>query len=129
MPPEASTRWPVIHRQKRPVTCPKMLVAPTRSLRLGSRNRQTTKKRPRRLSQGQEQRQDAPGLQGQGLGWMSGDEALSVANKLGARRVIPIHYEGWTHFREARGTTEAALRSLGERVAWLVPGQPTDVEV
>ena len=59
----------------------------------------------------------------------SGEEAADVAELLGAKTVIPIHYEGWTHFREQRDRTAQALSRLGDRVRWLTPGEPTEVDV
>jgi L-ascorbate metabolism protein UlaG (beta-lactamase superfamily) len=60
---------------------------------------------------------------------MSGEEAARAATALGAKTVVPIHYSGWTHFREDVETTRAALVRAGltERVRWLVPGEPTEL--
>jgi L-ascorbate metabolism protein UlaG (beta-lactamase superfamily) len=54
-------------------------------------------------------------------------EAVTVAKALGASRIVPVHYDGWTHFRQKpeetlRVFTEAGL---GDRVQWLVPGERT----
>jgi L-ascorbate metabolism protein UlaG (beta-lactamase superfamily) len=59
----------------------------------------------------------------------NGQEAADVAELLGARTVVPIHYEGWTHFREKRDQTQQALSRLGDRVRWLVPGEPVELDV
>ena len=53
-------------------------------------------------------------------------EGAQLADALGARTVVPVHYEGWSHFTEPRAEAEAAL---GERALWLVPGQTTTLEV
>ena len=53
-------------------------------------------------------------------------DAARLADALGARTVVPVHYDGWTHFTEPR---EAAEATLGERALWLVPGETTTLEV
>ena len=62
---------------------------------------------------------------------MDGPEAARAATALGAKTVIPIHYEGWSHFRESRVATEKAFTAAGisERVKWLERGLPTLLEV
>jgi L-ascorbate metabolism protein UlaG (beta-lactamase superfamily) len=62
---------------------------------------------------------------------MNGEQAARAARALGARTVVPIHYDGWTHFREPREEAERAFRSagLGERVRWLEKGVATEIEV
>lgn len=57
---------------------------------------------------------------------LNGADAARLADALGARTVVPVHYDGWTHFTEPRQAAEAAL---GERALWLVRGQPTSLEV
>jgi L-ascorbate metabolism protein UlaG (beta-lactamase superfamily) len=58
----------------------------------------------------------------------SGEEAARLGAELGARTIVPIHYDGWTHFRETRAQTETALASLGERVRWAIPGEPMEID-
>lgn len=51
-------------------------------------------------------------------------EAVRAARALGTGRVIPLHYEGWTHFRQPRAEAEELLaRELGDRVQWLPRGE------
>ena len=49
---------------------------------------------------------------------------------LAPRTVIPVHYEGWAHFREGRAAVERVLDrapgSTARRVRWLEPGIPTE---
>jgi L-ascorbate metabolism protein UlaG (beta-lactamase superfamily) len=59
----------------------------------------------------------------------SGDEAALAAEALGATTVVPVHYQGWTHFRESREESERALARLGERVRWVPLGEPVELEV
>jgi hypothetical protein len=44
------------------------------------------------------------------------------------RTAIPIHYEGWKHFREGRGAIEAELaqapQGVRDRFRWLPIGKP-----
>jgi hypothetical protein len=45
--------------------------------------------------------------------------------------VIPIHYEGWSHFKQGRVAVEAEfeLAGIADRVRWLELGQPTQVSL
>jgi L-ascorbate metabolism protein UlaG (beta-lactamase superfamily) len=56
-------------------------------------------------------------------------QAVATAALLRPRTVVPVHYEGWTHFRQGRADIEQAFATapdgLGERVRWLRPGEPT----
>lgn len=55
------------------------------------------------------------------------EEAATAAEALGSARVVPLHHEGWTHFREPRARAEQvfAHRGLADRVRWLVRGERT----
>ena len=56
-------------------------------------------------------------------------QALELCSELQPRTIVPIHYEGWKHFREGRAAIDDALRrapeDLGARVRWLEPGLAT----
>jgi hypothetical protein len=42
---------------------------------------------------------------------------------------VPVHYEGWAHFRQGRADVDAALTDAPDvqgRVRWLPLGEPTD---
>lgn len=60
-----------------------------------------------------------------------GAEAARAAKLLDARTVIPVHYDGWTHFREDRAGSDAAFARAGlaDRVRWLDPGVATPVSM
>lgn len=60
----------------------------------------------------------------------NGAEAARMAAACGARTVIPVHYEGWRHFRESRAATERAFVAAGlaDRIRWLPYGVPTPLE-
>jgi L-ascorbate metabolism protein UlaG (beta-lactamase superfamily) len=58
-------------------------------------------------------------------------EAVHAVRTLNPRIVIPIHYEGWKHFREPREEAEKqfAAAKLGEKVQWLTLGVPVNIEI
>jgi L-ascorbate metabolism protein UlaG (beta-lactamase superfamily) len=63
---------------------------------------------------------------------MSAREAIELTRLIDPRVAIPIHYEGWKHFREGRDDVEAALRDappdVRRRFRWLDLGVPTELE-
>ena len=62
---------------------------------------------------------------------MNAKEAARVANEFHMKTLLPIHYEGWKHFREGRAEAEQTFVEAGvaDRVHWLTAGQPEPVEV
>jgi L-ascorbate metabolism protein UlaG (beta-lactamase superfamily) len=61
---------------------------------------------------------------------MTADEAVELVRLLRPRTVIPIHYEGWSHFKQGRDAIEAELADapdVRERVRWLQIGVATEV--
>jgi L-ascorbate metabolism protein UlaG (beta-lactamase superfamily) len=66
-----------------------------------------------------------PGAEGMTFS-MSATEAAQYACDLGARAIVPVHYEGWRHFSEGREAARAAFAAtdLADRVTWLEPGSP-----
>jgi L-ascorbate metabolism protein UlaG (beta-lactamase superfamily) len=64
---------------------------------------------------------------------MTAADAVELVGELKPRTAIPIHYEGWKHFREGRDGVEAAIvgapADLRERFRWLEIGAPAEVEV
>jgi L-ascorbate metabolism protein UlaG (beta-lactamase superfamily) len=56
---------------------------------------------------------------------MNTSEAAETVGLLEPRVVVPVHYEGWSHFRENRDVFEPALAATGADVRWLVPGEAT----
>jgi L-ascorbate metabolism protein UlaG (beta-lactamase superfamily) len=61
---------------------------------------------------------------------MNAREAVRIVREFAPETVIPIHYEGWKHFREGRDTAEAAFAEAGlaDRVRWLTPGAAQTIE-
>jgi L-ascorbate metabolism protein UlaG (beta-lactamase superfamily) len=51
-------------------------------------------------------------------------QAVTAARHLAAQRIVPVHYEGWTHFRQSRAEAERVFSAAGleERVRWLEAG-------
>jgi L-ascorbate metabolism protein UlaG (beta-lactamase superfamily) len=62
---------------------------------------------------------------------MTAKEAVELCGLIQPRTIIPIHYEGWKHFREGRDAIENDLADaptdLRERVRWLPIGGATDL--
>jgi len=62
---------------------------------------------------------------------MNAAEALELVDVLAPRVAIPVHYEGWKHFRQGRAEVERDLASAPAIVAdpfrWLEIGVPTDI--
>lgn len=61
----------------------------------------------------------------------SAREAVKVVRDFNPRTMIPIHYEGWRHFREPKPQAEQEFLRAGidDKVRWLPLGQSADVEV
>jgi L-ascorbate metabolism protein UlaG (beta-lactamase superfamily) len=61
---------------------------------------------------------------------MTAHEAVELCELIRPRTAIPIHYEGWKHFREGRASVEreiaAAPPDVRDRFRWLELGVPTD---
>lgn len=62
---------------------------------------------------------------------MDGAEAVLAVQALMPQTVIPVHYEGWQHYREGRASVEQAFAEAGlsERLVWLRPGEPQTVAI
>lgn len=61
----------------------------------------------------------------------NGAEAARAAKLLQADTIVPLHYDGWEHFREPRDQADAAFGKAGlaERVRWLPRGVRTEIEI
>ncbi|MEU0567765.1 MBL fold metallo-hydrolase [Nonomuraea sp. NPDC005983] len=51
------------------------------------------------------------------------EDVATAADILGARHVVPLHFEHWAHFTHGRDTLPKALAALGERAHVPDPGQ------
>ena len=62
---------------------------------------------------------------------MTGREAVELIGLASPRVAIPVHYEGWSHFKDGRARIQEALTratpAIRQCVRWLPPGSPTDV--
>jgi L-ascorbate metabolism protein UlaG (beta-lactamase superfamily) len=57
--------------------------------------------------------------------------AARTTKLLGAHTLVPLHYDGWTHFSEPQATAAAAFEAAGiaESVRWLPKGTPVELDV
>jgi L-ascorbate metabolism protein UlaG (beta-lactamase superfamily) len=62
---------------------------------------------------------------------MNAAEAIRVAEEFGLSTLVPIHYEGWKHFRQGQAAVERAFGEAGieSRTRWLSPAEPRTIEV
>jgi L-ascorbate metabolism protein UlaG (beta-lactamase superfamily) len=60
---------------------------------------------------------------------MTAAEAVELLGAIGPQAVVPIHYEGWKHFREGRDQAEREFARTGLPVTWLAPGEPATLAV
>jgi L-ascorbate metabolism protein UlaG (beta-lactamase superfamily) len=60
---------------------------------------------------------------------MNAADAVAAAAVLQPRSVVPIHFEGWSHFSEDQAMARATFERAGLRTTWLEPGRPTPFEV
>jgi L-ascorbate metabolism protein UlaG (beta-lactamase superfamily) len=62
---------------------------------------------------------------------MTGRHAVELVDLVNPRVAVPVHYEGWSHFKDGRAGIERALAQAPEatrcRVRWLQLGSPTDL--
>jgi L-ascorbate metabolism protein UlaG (beta-lactamase superfamily) len=61
---------------------------------------------------------------------MTAEEAVTYARALGARKVLPVHFEGWAHFTEQReaATQTLAASAIAPRILTLRAGETTTLE-
>ncbi len=60
---------------------------------------------------------------------MHAEDGVRAARALAPRHIIPVHYEGWSHFIEPRARVEAGFEQAGlvDRVRWLPLGKPLEL--
>lgn len=67
-------------------------------------------------------------------GWlrytMDAAEGAELIDLVDPHTVIPVHYEGWSHFQQGRDAAEGRLAQAqhAETIHWLDPGETTSVE-
>jgi L-ascorbate metabolism protein UlaG (beta-lactamase superfamily) len=62
---------------------------------------------------------------------MNAAEGVTATREMGLDRVIPIHYDGWTHFSQGRAEIESAFAEAGlaDRLDWLPAGEPREFQI
>jgi L-ascorbate metabolism protein UlaG (beta-lactamase superfamily) len=62
---------------------------------------------------------------------LNAKEAIKVIRALNPRTAIPIHYEGWKHFKETGATAREVFEAsdVKEKVRWLPLGKSTEIEI
>jgi len=64
---------------------------------------------------------------------MTARDAVELCRLLRPRTMLPVHYEGWSHFRQGRAAIERELAGtppeVRERFSWLPAGAPVELEV
>ena len=62
---------------------------------------------------------------------MNAAEAIRVAREFRLEMLVPLHYEGWKHFRERREEAERAFAEAGieDRVRWPEPARAVEIDV
>ncbi|OJD35219.1 zn-dependent hydrolases of the beta-lactamase [Diplodia corticola] len=60
---------------------------------------------------------------------MDGRQGARIVRELGAERLVPMHYEAWTHFTQGGEGLRRVFEEEGvlDRVCWLEPGKPVEV--
>jgi L-ascorbate metabolism protein UlaG (beta-lactamase superfamily) len=63
---------------------------------------------------------------------MTGTQAVRLCRLARPRTAVPVHYEGWRHFRQGRAGAERAFATaptgVRNAVRWLTIGEPTTME-
>lgn len=61
---------------------------------------------------------------------MTADDAIELLAGTRASTIVPVHYEGWSHFHgdEESIRTAFAAAHLAERVRWSTPGEPLVID-
>ncbi|MET8040606.1 MBL fold metallo-hydrolase [Micromonospora sp. NPDC005215] len=64
---------------------------------------------------------------------MTGEKGAQLCRLVAAQTVLPVHYEGWEHFRQSRDGIKRAFAKAPENiqrsVRWLPIGTPTSITV
>ncbi|MFI6317638.1 MBL fold metallo-hydrolase [Nonomuraea sp. NPDC050556] len=64
---------------------------------------------------------------------MTARQAVRLCETIAPHTILPVHYEGWQHFRQGRDGIERDLRRAPEHVSgrfhWLATGSPEQVQL
>ena len=55
-------------------------------------------------------------------------EAVELCDLARPRLVVPVHYEGWSHFSQGRAEVEAAFAGSGHDLRWIPIGEPAEID-
>lgn len=57
------------------------------------------------------------------------DDGVTLAKAWPDTIIVPLHFEGWTHFTQGAAEVRRAFDAAGlsDRLRWPVPGQPTNI--
>jgi hypothetical protein len=60
---------------------------------------------------------------------MTAADALQATHAFSRAPIVPVHFEGWTHFSESRQDIDRAFTAAGleSRLRWLDPGRRTSL--
>ena len=62
---------------------------------------------------------------------LTGAKAVETVGLVRPRTTLPVHYEGWSHFRDGRSGLERAFAAAPDDVRdtlrWLPIGEPVDL--
>ncbi|MGO9793779.1 MAG: MBL fold metallo-hydrolase [Solirubrobacteraceae bacterium] len=71
--------------------------------------------------------------------WLSGplrytlnaQQAIELCREINPRSIVPLHFEGWKHFREPRDTAiqKFAASPFQDRIHWLARGATIELEI
>jgi L-ascorbate metabolism protein UlaG (beta-lactamase superfamily) len=60
-------------------------------------------------------------------------DAVALCAAIDPATVVPVHYEGWSHFSEGRDVVERELETapphIQQKIRWLTPGTATEIVV
>jgi hypothetical protein len=61
---------------------------------------------------------------------MDARESVELLELVDPAAIVPVHYEGWTHFKQGRPEAEPVLSAsrFADRVHWVDPGEATEFE-
>ncbi len=63
---------------------------------------------------------------------MTGEEAAELCRLVKPRTAIPVHYEGWSHFKQGRKEVDrafAAVPDARDRLRWIPIGARVEISV
>jgi L-ascorbate metabolism protein UlaG (beta-lactamase superfamily) len=62
---------------------------------------------------------------------LTAEDAIELLAAIRPRVAVPVHYEGWKHFRQGRDEIERALAGAPDEVRqmirWVALGEPTEL--